>query len=123
MRFSLAAIGIACFLLMNAGCSSEITSGAAYNVSIIARDKAGKLQPQGPTIQVGRVSVHSKQQLEHEGQTLSLLVRKTQHGRATFEVTFPDQISQMFQVRVGETKDILPMRQKLGVRVELHQSN
>jgi hypothetical protein len=123
MHFSLAAIGIACFLLINAGCSSEIKSGAAYNVSIIAKDKEGKLQPQGPIIQVGRVSVNSKQQLEHEGQTLSLLVRKTQYGKATFEVTFPDQITQMFQVKVGETKDILPKRQKYGVRVELQQSN
>ena len=123
MRFSLAAIGIACFLLINAGCSSEIKSGAAYNVSIIARDKQGKLKPQGPIIQVERASVQSKQELTHEGQTLSLLVRKTQYGKATFEVTFPDQFTQMFQVRAGETKDILPKRQKFGVRVELQQSN
>jgi hypothetical protein len=123
MRFSLAAIGIACFLLINAGCSSEIKSGAAYNVSIIAKDKKGKLTLQGPIIQVGRASVQSKQQLTHEGQTFSLLVRKTQHGKATFEVTFPDQITQMFQVKAGETKDILPKRQKFGVRVELQQSN
>ena len=123
MRFSLAAIGIACFLLIHAGCSSEIKSGAAYNVSIIAKDKKGKLQPQGPIIQVARAGVTSKQQLTHEGQTLSLLVRKTQYGKATFEVTFPDQNTQMFQVRAGETKDILPKRQRLGVRVELQQSN
>jgi hypothetical protein len=123
MRFSLAAIGIACFLLINAGCSSEIKSGAAYNVSIIAKDKEGRLKPQGPIIQVGRVIVQSKQQLEHEGQTFSLLVRKTQYGKATFEVTFPDQSTQMFQVKVGEAKDILPKRQKFGVRVELEQSN
>ena len=123
MRFSLAAIGITCFLLINPGCSSEIQSGAAYNVSIIASDKGGKPKPQGSIIQVGRVSVNSKQQLEHEGQSLSLLVRKTQYGRATFEVTFPDQKTQMFQVKAGETKDILPKRQKLGVRVELQQSN
>jgi hypothetical protein len=38
-------------------------------------------------------------------------------------VTFPDQITQMFQVKAGETKDILPKRQKFGVRVELQQSN
>jgi hypothetical protein len=123
MRFSLAAIGIACFLLINAGCSSEIKSGAAYNVSIIAKDKQGKPKPQGPIIQVERASVTSKQQLTHEGQTLSLLVRKTQYGRATFEVTFPDQSTQMFQVKAGETKDILPKGQKFGVRVELQQSN
>ena len=123
MRFSLAAIGIGCFLLLHAGCSSDIKSGAAYNVSIIAKDKEGKLKPQGPIIQVERASVTSKQQLTHEGQTLSLLVRKTQYGKATFEVTFPDQNTQMFQVRAGETKDILPKRQKFGVRVELQQSN
>ena len=123
MRYSFAAIGIACFLLVNAGCSSEIKSGAAYNVSIIAKDKQGKLKPQGPIIQVERASVTSKQELTHEGQTLSLLVRKTQYGKATFEVTFPDQSTQMFQVKAGETKDILPKRQKFGVRVELQQSN
>ena len=123
MRFSLAAVGIACCLLINAGCSPEIKSGAAYNVSIIAKDKHGKLKPQGPIIQIERASVTSRQQLTHEGQTLSLLVRKTQHDRATFEVTFPDQSTQMFQVRASETKDILPKRQKFGVRVELQQSN
>jgi hypothetical protein len=123
MRFSLAVIGIACFLLINAGCSPEIKSGAAYNVSIIARDKGGKLEPQGPIIHVERASVTSKQQLTHEGQTFSLLVRKTQYGKATFEVTFPDHTTQMFQVKAGETKDILPKRQKFGVRVELQQSN
>ena len=123
MRYSLAAIGIACFLLMNAGCSSEIMSGAAYRVSIIAKDEAGKLKPQGPSIQVATASVQSEQQLTHEGQTLSLLIRKTQYGRATFEVTFPDRLTHMFQVKDGETKDILPKRQKLGVRVELQHSN
>ena len=124
MRYSLAAIGIACFLLNNTGCSSdEIKSGAAYNVSIIAKDKEGKLNPQGPIIQVGRASVKSKQQLTNEGQTISLLVRKTQYRKATFEVTFPDQTTQMFQVKAGETRDILPKRQKFGVRVELQESN
>ena len=123
MRFSLAAIGIACFLLINAGCSPEVKSGAAYHVSIIAKDEAGKLTTQGPSTQVERASVQSKQQLTHEGQTLSLLVRKTQYGKATFEVTFPDQMTQMFQVKAGETKDILPKGQKFGVRVELQQSN
>ena len=123
MRFSLAAIGIACFLLINAGCSSEIKPGADYNVSIIAKDNDGKLKPQGPIIQVERAGVQSKQQLTHEDQTLSLLVRKTQYGKATFEVTFPDQNTQMFQVKAGETKDILPKRQKIGVRVELQQSH
>ena len=123
MRFSLAAIGIACFLLINAGCSSEIKPGADYNVSIIAKDNDGKLKPQGPIIQVERAGVQSKQQLTHEDQTLSLLVRKTQYGKATFEVTFPDHNTQMFQAKDGETKDILPKPKKIGVRVELQQSH
>jgi hypothetical protein len=117
------ATGIAFFLLVHAGCSSKIMPGATYNLSIIAKGNDGKLAPQGPMMQVGGAGVESVQQITHEGQTFSVLVRKTQYGKATFEVTFPDKTTQMFQVKAGQPKDVLPKGQKIGVRIELQESH
>jgi hypothetical protein len=121
MRLPLLALVL--LLLMNAGCSSKIKPGAAFNLSIIAKGKDGKLTPQGSSVQVGGAGVESKQEIAQDDQSFSLLVRKTQYGKATFEVTFPDKTTQTFQVKAGETKDILPRGQKLGVRIELHESH
>jgi hypothetical protein len=121
MRLPLVALAL--FLLVIAGCKTKIQPGATFNLSIIAKDKDGKLTPQAANVQVGGASVESKQEIAYEGQSFSLLVRKTQYGRATFEVTFPDKTTQTFQVKAGESKDILPRGQKLGVRIELQESH
>jgi hypothetical protein len=124
MRFLAVAIGIVLCLLVPAGCSSKkIIPGAAYSLSIITKGNDGKLAPQGPVTQVGGAAVESVQQVTHEGQTLSVLVRKTQYGKATFEVTFPDKSTQMIQVKAGEPKNVLPKGQKIGVRIELQESH
>lgn len=123
MRFAWLAMGLVFILFVDAGCSKKIYPGITYNIWIIARDKAGKMMPQGETERIEGARVESMQELTHEGQPLSLLVRKTQYGKATFEVTFPDKTRQMFQVKAGETKDILPTGQKFGVRIELHESH
>ena len=121
MRLPLVALAL--FLLVIAGCKSKIQPGATFTLSIIAKDKEGKLTPQGSIVQVGGASVESKQEIAHEGQSFSLLVRKTQYGKTTFEVTFPDKTTQMVQAKAGEIKDILPKGQKLGVRIELQESH
>jgi hypothetical protein len=121
MRFSLLALFL--LLLMNAGCSSKIKPGATFTLSIIAKDKDGKLTPQATSVQVGGASVESRQEIAQDGQSFSLLVRKTQYGKATFEVTFPDKTTQMFQVKAGETKDLPPRGQQFGIRIELHESH
>jgi hypothetical protein len=110
-------------LLVHAGCSNKIKSGATFNLSIITKGNDGKLAPQGPITQVGGVRVEAVQILTHEGHTLSLAIRKTQYGKATFEVTFPDKTTQMIQVKAGEPKDVLPKGQKIGVRIELQESH
>jgi hypothetical protein len=124
MRLLAVGIGIALFLLAPAGCSSQkIVPGATYSLSIIAKGNDGKPAPQGPVTQVGGATVESVREISHEGQTLSVHVRKTQYGKATFEVTFPDKTTQMIQVKAGESKDVLPKGQKIGVRIELRESH
>ncbi|HZV03463.1 MAG TPA: hypothetical protein VE999_00100 [Gemmataceae bacterium] len=121
MRLPLLALVL--LLLTNAGCSSKIKPGATFTLSILAKDKAGKLTPEGARVEIVGASVESKQEIEQDGQTSSLVVRKTQYGKATFEVTFPDKTTQMFQVKAGEIKDIFPRGQKFGVRIALHESH
>jgi hypothetical protein len=104
MRFALVAHGIVLFLFVDAGCSSKKKPGATYNVTILARGNDGKPALQGPSQQVEGAGVESRKDITHEGQTISLLVRKTQYGRATFDVTFPDKTTQMVQVKVRPTQ-------------------
>jgi hypothetical protein len=49
------------------------------------------------------------------------LVRKTEHEKATFDITFPDKTIQMVRVNSGQTKDVLPKGQKIGVRIEVQE--
>jgi hypothetical protein len=124
MRPALVALGMALLLLVDTGCSNKkITPGASFTLSILAKDKAGKLTPQGSIVQVGNARVDSRQEIGQDGRTYSLLVRKTQYGRATFEVTFPDKTTQMIQVKAGEPKDIPPKGEKIGLRIELQESH
>ena len=63
------------------------------------------------------------QELIHQERSVFVQVRKTQYGKATFEVTFPDSTTQMAQIKVGERKDILRKDQKIGVRIEVQDSH
>ncbi len=63
----------------------------------------------------------STQDIRHDGRTLSLQVRKTEFGRATFQVTFPDKNVQQVKVKAGETKDVLPEGQDIGVRIAVQE--
>ena len=116
-------LSVALFLLVQAGCTREARPGVTYNVSIITRGSDGKVTPQGSVTRVESAGVEAVQAIPYEGQTLSLAVRKTQYGKATFDLTFPNQAVQRVQVKVGEPKDILPRGQKVGVRIELRESH
>jgi hypothetical protein len=117
-------LGAALVLLVQAGCTkARIRPGATYLVSIITKGNDGKAAPQESATRIESAATGSEQELTYAGQTLSLVVRKTQFGKATFDITFPDKVMQRIQVRAGETKDILPSTQKIGVRIELQESH
>jgi hypothetical protein len=115
-------LGVALFWLVAAGCSSkEIRPGVTYAVSIITLGPDGQAAPQGPATRVESVVVGHVQEISHEGQTLSLTVRKTEYEKATFDVTFADQAMETVRIKAGQTTDVLPATQKVGVRIAVQQ--
>jgi hypothetical protein len=116
-------LGAALFLFAQAGCTKEVRPGVTYNVTVIAQGNEGNATPQGSATRVESAAVGSEQVITHEGDTFSLVVRKTQYGKATFDVTFPDRSTERAQVKLGEPKDILPNGQKTGVRIEVQESH
>ncbi len=111
-------------LLLAAGCSkNNARPGATYNVWILTKGNDGKAVTQGAATRVESAAVENVQEVSNEDQVVSLVVRKTQYGKATFDILFPDKTSQRVQVKAGEPKDILPQGQKFGVRIELLDSH
>jgi hypothetical protein len=104
-------------LLVGAGCSREVKPGVTYTVSVLSSGH------EGPAILVEQAPVESVQEVSHEGHTLSLLVRKTQYGKATFALTFPDGAVHLVQVKADTPRDVLPRGQTVGVRIKVHQSH
>jgi electron transfer flavoprotein alpha subunit len=115
--------GAALCLLLPAGCSKAVRPGATYNVWILAKGNDGKAAPQGSATRVESAAVQNVQEISNEGQTLLLVVRKTQYGKATFDIIFPDKTTQRVQVKAGEPKDLLPRGQKIGARIEILDSH
>jgi hypothetical protein len=109
-------LGLALCLGVAAGCSKPPRPGVTYDVSLLTPG-GGAAAPLGPPTRVASAVVQHVQELTHEGDTLVVMVRKTEYGRATFDVTFPDKAVQMVRVKVGETRDVLPPGQKIGVRL------
>jgi hypothetical protein len=116
---------VLCFglLLVLAGCAKGPRPGVTGNVSILTRGNDGKAMLQGSVMRLEAVAVNSLCEFPHEGETLWLLVRKTEFGKGTFEITFPDQTTQRVRLSAGETKDVLPEGQKIGLRIELQESH
>lgn len=111
-------------LLLAVGCQKKSARpGATYNVWILSKGNDGKAVPQGSATHVESAAVENVQEVSNEDQSLSLVVRKTQYGKATFDIVFPDKTSQRVQVKAGEPKDILPRGQKIGVRIEILDSH
>jgi hypothetical protein len=116
-------LGLALLVLIPAGCPKGVRPGVTYTVAILAKGNDDKTTPQGPVTRVESVGVEYVQEIPYEGQMLSLVVRKTQYGKATFDITFPDNAVQTVQVKVGQPKDILPKGQSIGVRIEVQESH
>jgi hypothetical protein len=111
--------------LVAAGCSRNGVPppGVKYSVSAITKGKDGSIRQEEPEAVVGSAAATDPKEVAYEGHTILVRVRKTQYGKATFEVTFPDNSSQMVQVRSGETKDILARGQRTGVRIQVQDSH
>jgi hypothetical protein len=116
---------VLCFglLLVLAGCARGPRPGVTGNVSILTRDNDGKAAPGGTATGLESAAVGTVREFTHEGRTLSLLVRKTEFEKGTFEITFPDQTTQRVRLSAGETRDVLPDGQKVGLRIELQESH
>jgi hypothetical protein len=108
-------------LLAQVGCAKEARPGVTYSVTALSRGSKGQVAPQGPPTHVETAVVQQVQEIHHDRATLSLLVRKTEYGRATFDVTFPDKTTQRIRVKTGQTQDVLPEGQTLGLRIEVHE--
>jgi hypothetical protein len=114
-------LGLALVLLAAAGCTKGPKPGVTFDVTVIARGSDGQVTPQGPPTHFESAVVQTVREISHDGQTLSLLIRKTEYAKGTFEITFPDKKTQMVKVEDHEMKDILPEGQKIGVRIAVDE--
>jgi hypothetical protein len=110
-------LAAAFFVFLHAGCSKEVKPGVTCEVFFLAKGDDGTVSTRGPATRIESATVHHVQEIAHEGQALSLLVRKTEYGKAMFEITFPDNETQRVRIEVGETRDVLPKGQKIGLRI------
>jgi hypothetical protein len=118
----LSRVGAALLVLAAAGCSGkELKPGVTYETTVLTRGANGKAEPQGPATRVESVVVGHTQDITHDGHTLVLTVRKTEYERATFDAAFPDKAHEMVRVKKGESKDLLPQGQALGVRIRVEE--
>jgi hypothetical protein len=120
-RWWVIGLGLAVFCLISNGCSRKTAKpGVTYDVSVIAQGSDGRPSSPGPATRVESAVVQDVREVTHQGSTVSVMVRKTEYGRATFDVTFAGKATQMVRVKKGETKDVLPDGQTVGVRIAVH---
>jgi hypothetical protein len=112
-----------CFLV-GSGCSngSGPPPGVTYSLAIIIKGKDGKVEQLEPAEVIENAQPEDLRELDCQDGRLLVHVRKTQYGKATFEVTFPTNTSQMAQIKAGETKDLVPRKAKTGVRIAVQES-
>jgi hypothetical protein len=96
--------------------------GVVYSVSALTRGADGRPKQQGEVTSVAAAVVDDVQELAYEGQSILVQVRKTEYGKAIFEVTFPDKSRQRVAVKTGESAAVLPKGQKLGLRIEVQEA-
>jgi hypothetical protein len=107
-----------------AGCSKgKIIPGVNYTICVLTKGNSGKVEQQDSVSRAGSAVAGDEREVGDEGSKFLVRVRKTQYGKATFEVTFPDSSIQLVQVRTGERTDILPKGKAVGVRIEVQDSH
>ena len=96
--------------------------GVTYSVSAVIRGADGRAKQQGEASSVTSAVVDDVQELGYEGGSILVQVRKTEYGKAIFEVTFADKLRQRVAVKAGESAVVLPRGQKLGLRIEVKEA-
>jgi hypothetical protein len=114
-----AQLAFAVVLLLSAGCSTGPRPGVTCTLAVIVRGDDGTIALQGPVARLESATVNTVKEISHEGKSLSLLVRKTEYGKATFDLVFSEQETLQVRIKVGETKDILPEGEQVGLRIEV----
>jgi hypothetical protein len=110
-------------LATSAGClTSKLEPGVTFTLCALARENGSQLSQRGQVRTIESASIDDTEEVADGGSTITVQVRKTQYGKATFEVIFPDRASQLVQVKKGESKDILPRDGKLGVRIGVEEA-
>jgi hypothetical protein len=112
--------GILLFLVP-VGCSTTPRPGVTCNVSIITQGSDGEITPQGSMTRIASAAVNTETKITHEGSTFSVLVRKTEYGKVTLDLTFPGLEPQRVRINAGETKDVIPEGQKVGLRIDVQE--
>jgi len=91
-----------------------------YIASAIVKGTDGKIEQQEESVvQVTSALVEDGQEVVHQGNKFQLVVRKTSYGKASFEITFPDNSVHKIVIKAGEKKDILPNGKIVGVQIEV----
>jgi hypothetical protein len=108
-------------LASHLGCANELKPGVVCDVAIIAKGDDGKPAVQGEVKRVDGAVTNNVVQLTQDGRNIALLVRKTEYGKATFDIKFPDDTIQRVKVENGKAKDVLPDGQPIGMRIEVHE--
>jgi hypothetical protein len=113
------------FLILSVGCSMDSgpAPGVTYACSIVTKGAGGKVTPHDSEKRIEGAVVEATEELTYEGNTFSLQVLKTQFGKSTFEISFPDKSKKKVQVKAGEVKDSFPKGKNVGVRIEVLDSH
>jgi hypothetical protein len=121
----IAGLAVSVSLILLAGCTSDtgLEPGVSYGITIITRGPQGQSTPQETALRVESAVTESVKEFDHQGQKFSVQVRKTQSGKATFDVSFPNGAVQRIQVKAGEAKDVLPKGQNIGVRIDVQEAH
>jgi hypothetical protein len=115
-------VGLCCLLC--AGCGGQATPvpGVTYVATLITKAANGAIVPQQASVSAKTATVGHEQELGADANQVIVHVRKTEYGRATFEITFSDKSVQRVKVDNGMTKDVFPKGKTLGVRIEVQEA-
>jgi hypothetical protein len=122
MKVTRLVAGVVAAAILGNGCSNHgLKPGVTFEASVIAMGEGGTATPQGPQTRVESALVQDVREIANDGIVFTLAIRKTEHEKATFEITFPDKTSQLVRIKDGETKDVLPKGQKHGIRIAVFE--
>ena len=112
------------FLIALAGCSQPAPApGVTYSASAVTKSPDGKLKQFAPAITIDGAVVNDVAEVTYDGGAITVQVRKTSYGKATFAITFPDKTTRMVALKAGSSKDLLPKGQKVGLRIQVQEAH